>query len=45
MTIRNAPPYRADHVGSLLRPRKLVEARAARTRGTMTAEQLRADRG
>ena len=42
MTPRNTPPYRADHVGSLLRPRKLVEARAARKRGEIAAEQLRA---
>jgi hypothetical protein len=27
---RNHPPFRADHVGSLLRPRELVAARAAR---------------
>jgi 5-methyltetrahydropteroyltriglutamate--homocysteine methyltransferase len=42
MTLRNTPPYRADQVGSLLRPRKLAEARAARTRGEIAAEQLRA---
>ena len=42
MTVRNTPPYRADHVGSLLRPRKLIEAREARKRGTISAEQLRA---
>jgi 5-methyltetrahydropteroyltriglutamate--homocysteine methyltransferase len=42
MTVRNTPPYRADHVGSLLGPRKLIDARAARSRGAMTAEQLRA---
>jgi 5-methyltetrahydropteroyltriglutamate--homocysteine methyltransferase len=42
MTRRNTPPYRADHVGSLLRPRKLIEARAARQRGEISAEQLRA---
>ena len=33
MTPKNTPPYRADHVGSLLRPRKLIEAREARKRG------------
>jgi methionine synthase II (cobalamin-independent) len=27
------PPFRADHVGSLLRPRKLLEARKARAEG------------
>ena len=42
MTRRNTPPYRADHVGSLLRPSKLIEARAARQRGEISAEQLRA---
>jgi 5-methyltetrahydropteroyltriglutamate--homocysteine methyltransferase len=42
MTLRNTPPYRADHVGSLLRPRKLIEAREARKRGAISAEQLRA---
>jgi 5-methyltetrahydropteroyltriglutamate--homocysteine methyltransferase len=36
------PPFRADHVGSLLRPPALREARAARAAGGMTAEALRA---
>jgi 5-methyltetrahydropteroyltriglutamate--homocysteine methyltransferase len=36
------PPFRADHVGSLLRPPAVHEARAARADGTITAEQLRA---
>jgi 5-methyltetrahydropteroyltriglutamate--homocysteine methyltransferase len=35
------PPFRADHVGSLLRPPALREARAARAAGTMTAGALR----
>src|SRR5215469_7215729 len=39
---RSLPPFRADHVGSLLRPRELVEARAARKAGTLSAEALRA---
>lgn len=39
---RNLPPFRADHVGSLLRPRELVEARAARKAGTLSADALRA---
>jgi 5-methyltetrahydropteroyltriglutamate--homocysteine methyltransferase len=39
---RNLPPFRADHVGSLLRPRELVEARAARKAGTLSPEALRA---
>ncbi len=38
---RTAPPFRADHVGSLLRPRELIEARAARHRGDISAESLR----
>jgi len=36
------PPFRADQVGSLLRPPALKDARARRERGEMTAEQLRA---
>jgi 5-methyltetrahydropteroyltriglutamate--homocysteine methyltransferase len=39
---RIAPPYRADHVGSFLRPQRLLEARARRARGEITAEALRA---
>src|ERR1700733_9456759 len=39
---RSRPPFRADHVGSLLRPRELAEARAARKAGTLSAEALRA---
>src|SRR5277367_5703288 len=39
---RSLPPFRADHVGSLLRPRELVEARAARKAGTLSADALRA---
>ena len=35
------PPYRADHVGSLLRPAYLKEARAAFFDGRITAEALR----
>ena len=30
MTQRKTPPFRADHVGSLLRPAELHEARAKR---------------
>lgn len=36
------PPFRADHVGSLLRPATLLEARAGHERGEVSAEQLRA---
>jgi 5-methyltetrahydropteroyltriglutamate--homocysteine methyltransferase len=39
---RTVPPFRADHVGSLLRPKKLLTARAEYAEGTITAEQLRA---
>ena len=36
-----AVPYRADHVGSLLRPAHLLEARENRRAGQINAEQLR----
>ena len=39
---RDRPPYRADQVGSLLRPAALKEARGRRERGEITAEQLKA---
>src|ERR1700741_3208618 len=35
------PPFRAEHVGSLLRPRELHEARVAAKAGTITAGALR----
>ena len=35
------PPFRADHVGSLLRPKNLLEARDKKKRGEITAEALR----
>jgi 5-methyltetrahydropteroyltriglutamate--homocysteine methyltransferase len=35
------PPFRADHVGSLLRPPALLKARDARKRGEISPEQLR----
>jgi 5-methyltetrahydropteroyltriglutamate--homocysteine methyltransferase len=34
-------PFRADHVGSFLRPKVLLEAREQRQNGQITAEQLR----
>jgi 5-methyltetrahydropteroyltriglutamate--homocysteine methyltransferase len=40
MAPRTEPPFRADHVGSLLRPPALHRARADRAAGTITAEQL-----
>jgi 5-methyltetrahydropteroyltriglutamate--homocysteine methyltransferase len=39
---RTTPPFRADHVGSLLRPFSLKEARARRKRGQISAADLRA---
>src|SRR6266581_4935651 len=39
---RATPPFRADHVGSLLRPAALKEARAKRERNEITADALRA---
>jgi 5-methyltetrahydropteroyltriglutamate--homocysteine methyltransferase len=37
----DGPPYRADHVGSLLRPPELLAAREAHANGTMSASELR----
>jgi 5-methyltetrahydropteroyltriglutamate--homocysteine methyltransferase len=42
MSARTKPPFRADHVGSLLRPPRLLEARADYEAGRIEAEQLRA---
>jgi 5-methyltetrahydropteroyltriglutamate--homocysteine methyltransferase len=39
---RALPPFRADHVGSLLRPQQLAQARASRKAGTLSADALRA---
>jgi len=39
---RTTPPFRADHVGSLLRPPALKEARAKRERGEIDAAALTA---
>jgi len=36
------PPFRADHVGSLIRPRALLELRRAVAAGKASAEELRA---
>jgi 5-methyltetrahydropteroyltriglutamate--homocysteine methyltransferase len=38
---RSKPPFRADHVGSFLRPVALKEARAKREKGEITAAQLK----
>ncbi len=40
---RGRPPFRADHVGSLLRPASLHSARSARARGEISAAALRAE--
>ncbi len=42
MSTRTTPPFRADHVGSFLRPAELHEARRQRAAGAITAEQLQA---
>ncbi len=41
MTQRTKPPFRADHVGSLLRPAALREARRRRAKGEITADALK----
>ena len=41
MSRRTEPPFRADHVGSLLRPARLMEARAQRAAGEITEAALR----
>jgi 5-methyltetrahydropteroyltriglutamate--homocysteine methyltransferase len=41
MTHRSRPPFRADHVGSLLRPERLLKARAERDAGRLSAAELR----
>src|SRR6202035_3824507 len=42
MSARTTPPFRADHVGSLLRPAGLLAAREDFAAGRIPAEQLRA---
>lgn len=39
---RAKPPFRADHVGSLLRPKVLHEARARHAKGQLPAAELKA---
>src|SRR6476661_1140771 len=41
MTDRNKPPFRADHVGSILRTAPVKEARAKREKGAINAAQLK----
>jgi 5-methyltetrahydropteroyltriglutamate--homocysteine methyltransferase len=38
---RTVPPFRADHVGSLLRPQKLLRARGEHAEGTIDDDRLR----
>jgi len=40
MPARTQPPFRADHVGSLLRPPRLLEARARRRAGAIDDAEL-----
>jgi 5-methyltetrahydropteroyltriglutamate--homocysteine methyltransferase len=42
LSARTTPPFRADHVGSLLRPPELRKARDDRAAGRISAEELRA---
>jgi 5-methyltetrahydropteroyltriglutamate--homocysteine methyltransferase len=39
--MRDTPPFRADHVGSLLRPAELLAARAQAAAGDITPDRLR----
>ena len=41
MSDTSGPPFRADHVGSLLRPRKLLDARASHAAGAIDDAELR----
>jgi 5-methyltetrahydropteroyltriglutamate--homocysteine methyltransferase len=41
MTARTTPPFRADHVGSLLRPPEVLDAREQRVSGHITDDELR----
>lgn len=42
MTQRTVPPFRADHVGSFLRPPELLDARDRYKAGTIRRDELRA---
>jgi len=42
MPERSRPPFRADHVGSLIRPEALISARAAAEKGEIAPEKLTA---
>ena len=38
---RSKPPFRADHVGSILRSAAIKEARAKREEGKISADELK----
>ncbi len=40
MLARSNPPFRADHVGSLIRPDPLIKAREAAEKGEISAAEL-----
>jgi 5-methyltetrahydropteroyltriglutamate--homocysteine methyltransferase len=42
MSVRTQPPFRADHVGSFLRPTALLDARERSRKGELSRTQLRA---
>lgn len=42
MGANGKPPFRADHVGSFLRPKEVLDARERRRRGEISIEELRA---
>jgi len=42
MSVRSRPPFRADHVGSFLRPQTLLDARERRKKGELGPAELRA---
>jgi 5-methyltetrahydropteroyltriglutamate--homocysteine methyltransferase len=41
MSVRTQPPFRADHVGSFLRPAALLDARERKRKGEISPAQLR----
>ena len=41
MSVRTQPPFRADHVGSFLRPAALLDAREQNRKGDISRAQLR----
>ncbi len=43
MSQRTIPPFRADHVGSFLRPKVLLQAREQQQQGKISRQQLRED--